>query len=344
MSETAVDISPKPPSLVEGPSEITEDLVFSHVMERVLSLNPICIRILKIWMKYHRFNDFHFFIDAWFLLDPDTPSLSFRPYKIGPDMHDLPNVIYTKLILLTLWDFEHFKAKKSHVPDSLWMTLTKDDFEQWCLTSNYELPDDSEMTSISLDLTEDFDDFNLASLFDLPADDETMSIFADIADNCDNLTLASIVEPPNAQNHTSVNPPGAYGLSQTSVNLSAQNGEHFNACTIKNDQETKDIILDIDDSDQVSKKTIVDIQNPDEDATRTMFDIENQELAAFPVDVHLPDTNQSSLVDNSLELYHHGENAPTNLSNTKSESPKEHNTANTTMTNQPLLSPLCDKH
>ncbi|KAL7565141.1 hypothetical protein ACA910_021521 [Epithemia clementina (nom. ined.)] len=329
MSETAVDISPKPPSLVEGPSEITEDLVFSLVMERVLSLNPTCIRILKIWMKYHQFNDFHSIFDSWLLLDPDTPSASFCPYIIGLDTHDLPNVVYTKLILLTLWDFEYAKATNTRVSDSLRMALTKDDFEQWCIASNYELPDDSEMTSISLDLTKDFDDFNLASLFDLPADDEMMSIFADIPDSCDNWTLASIFVPPNddaailtspdphfhAQNHTSVNPPEAYGLSQTSVNLSAQNGEHFNACTIKNDQGTKDIILNIDDSDQVSKKTIVAIQNPDDNATKTMVNIENQELAALPVDVHLPDTNQSSLVDKSLELYHHGENAPTNLSN-----------------------------
>ncbi|KAL7569160.1 hypothetical protein ACA910_016986 [Epithemia clementina (nom. ined.)] len=179
-------------------------------------------------------------------------------------MHDLPNVILTKLILLTLWDFEYMKATQTRVPDSLRMALTKDDFEQWCIASNYELPDDTEMTSISLDLVEDFEDFNLASLFDLPAvdasffdlpaDDEMMSIFADIPDSCDNWTLASIFEAPNddaailtssdphfhTQNHTSVNPPEAYGLSQTSVNLSAQNGEYFNACTIKNDQGTTD--------------------------------------------------------------------------------------------------------
>ncbi|KAL7578837.1 hypothetical protein ACA910_016057 [Epithemia clementina (nom. ined.)] len=260
------------------------------------------------------------------------------------------------------------KATKALVPDSLWMTLTNDDFEQWCIASNHALPDDGEMTSISLDLTEDFDDFNLASLFDLPADDasffdlpaddEMMSIFAAIPDTCDTWTLASIFEPPNddaailtssvpyfhAQNHTSVNPPEAYGLSQTSVNLSAHHEEHFNACTIKDDQGTKDTIIDIDDSDQVSKKTIVAIQNPDEDTTKTMVDIEHQKFAALPVDVYLPDTNQSSLVDKSLELYRHGENAPTNLSNTKSESPKENNMANTAMTNQPLLSPLCGKH
>ncbi|KAL7581735.1 hypothetical protein ACA910_022272 [Epithemia clementina (nom. ined.)] len=215
-------------------------------------------------------------------------------------MYDLPNVIHTKLILLILWDFEYLKATNTRVPDSLWMALTKDDFEQWCIASNYELPDDSEMTYIFLDLTEDFDDFNLASFFDppaddasffdLPADDEMMSIFADIADNCDNWTLASIFDAPNddaaillspdphfhAQNHTSVNPSETYGLSYTSVNLSAQNGEQFNAY-----QETKDTTLDIADPDQVSKRTIVGIDNPDEDATKTMVDIDNQDLLFY---------------------------------------------------------------
>ncbi|KAL7569558.1 hypothetical protein ACA910_013927 [Epithemia clementina (nom. ined.)] len=340
MSETVIDMSPKPPSLVEGTSEISEDLVFTHVMERVLNLNPTCIRILKIWMNYIGFDDFHSIFDDWALIMPDNPSTRFCSYKIGQDMHDLPNVILTRLILLTLWDLKHMRATKARVPDSLWMALTKDDFEQLSIASNHELPEDSEMTSISMDLTDDFDDCNLvslldlpadnASLFDLPADDEMTSIFADIADNCDNWTLASIFEPPNddaailpspdphfhAQNHTSVNSPEAYGRSHASVNLSAENREQFNACAIKNDQKNKGTIIDIDD--QVFKKTIVGIENPDEDATTTIVDIENQELASLPVDVHLHDTNQCPLVDQSLELYYHGENAPTDLITTKS--------------------------
>ncbi|KAL7580756.1 hypothetical protein ACA910_001038 [Epithemia clementina (nom. ined.)] len=309
--------------------------------------------------------------DKWRI---STPSLGNRsgapppltPQPFTPSAHGTPSSNMSSNSSVSFQELSNFRkstksdatAYETRVTDSLRMALTKDDFEQWCIASNYELPDDSEINSISLNLTEDFDDLNLVSLFELPAGDEVTSIFVDIADNDDNWTLASIFEPPNddaailtssdphfnAQNHTPGNPPEAYGLSKTSVNLSAQNGEPFYACTIKNDQGTKDIILDIDDSDQISKKAIVAIQNPDEDATKTMIDIENQELAPLPVDTHLPDTNQYPLVDKSLELYHHGENAPTDLSNTKSESPKGHNMANTAMTNQPLLSPLCGKH
>ncbi|KAL7578665.1 hypothetical protein ACA910_009807 [Epithemia clementina (nom. ined.)] len=233
------------------------------------------------------------------------------------------------------------KATKALVSDPLWMVLTKDDFEQWCIASNHELPDDSGMTSISLDLTDDFDDCNLASLFDLPADDEMMSMFADIADNFDNWNLALIFEPPNddaaipgpdlhfhAHNHTSANPLEAYGLSHTSVNLPAQNGEQFNACDIKI----------IGDPDKDTKKTFVAIDNLDKETKKTIGGINNHEITVLPLTVHLHATNHSSSVTKSLDPYHHGEDSLTDLSPTQSS--MKHNMKYPSMNNQTLQSPL----
>ncbi|KAL7572862.1 hypothetical protein ACA910_004517 [Epithemia clementina (nom. ined.)] len=248
-------------------------------------------------------------------------------------------------------------ATKTFVPASLWMKLTNNEFDQWCIASNYELPVDDailvtpasiKVTSTFFDITDDYEDWNLLLLFELPNNDEMTSVFADIADNFDNWNLASIFELPNddadklpssdphfhAQNNTSVNPPDAYELSHTSVHLSPQNGEQFNACNIKI----------IDDPDKDTKKTFVGTDKLDKETKKIINGTNNQEITVLPLMVHLNDTSHCSLVDKSWIPYFHGENAPTDLFTTKSEPPKEHNTANTVMINQPLLSPLWGKH
>ncbi|KAL7565952.1 hypothetical protein ACA910_008410 [Epithemia clementina (nom. ined.)] len=174
-------------------------------------------------------------------------------------------------------------ATKTLVPASFWMKLTNNEFDQWCIASNYELPVDDailvtpasiKVTSTFFDITGDYEDWNIASLFELPADDEMTSMFADIANNFDNWNLASIFELSNddadmlpcsdphfhAQNNTSVNPPDAYGLSHTSVHLSAQNGEQFNVCNIKiigdPDKDTKKTFVGTDKLDKETKKLL----------------------------------------------------------------------------------------
>ncbi|KAL7570775.1 hypothetical protein ACA910_014405 [Epithemia clementina (nom. ined.)] len=81
-----------------------------------------------------------------------------------------------------------------------------------------------------------------------------------------------IMSDNNLGDHIFIDPSEEYALNPTFVHLSAENGKQFNACAIKNDQETKDNNIDIDDSDQVTK-TIVGIENHDEDATKTMVNI-----------------------------------------------------------------------
>ncbi|KAL7577137.1 hypothetical protein ACA910_019739 [Epithemia clementina (nom. ined.)] len=134
--------------------------------------------------------------------------------------------------------------------------------------------------------------------------------------------------------NTFIDPPEEHALNSTFFCLSADNGEPFKACVTKI----------IDDSDQVTKKAPVDIDNPDEDAMQTKVDAKCQELAFSPIGVQVPNASHCSLVDKSWNPYCHGENAPTVLFTTKSALPKDHSTANTVMTNQPLLSPLCGKH
>ncbi|KAL7565444.1 hypothetical protein ACA910_020829 [Epithemia clementina (nom. ined.)] len=280
-----------------------------------------------------------------------------QSYKRGKTRYDLPTVILAKLHLITIWALNQMAATKTFVPASLWMKLTNNEFDQWCIASNYELPVDDailvtpasiKVTSTFFDITDDYEDWNLALLFELPADDERTSMFADIADNFDNWNLASIFELPfdeadmlpssdphfHAQNNTSVNPPDAYGLSHTSVHLSAQHGEQFNACNIKI----------IGDPDKDTKKTFVGTDTLDKETKRKIGGTNNQEITVLPLMVHLNDTSHCSLVDKSWIPYFHGENALTDLFTTKSEPPKEHNTANTVMINQPSLSPLCGQH
>ncbi|KAL7569557.1 hypothetical protein ACA910_013926 [Epithemia clementina (nom. ined.)] len=125
-------------------------------------------------------------------------------------------------------------------------------------------------------------------------------------------------EEPSHMMHTisDDNSPEDYELSHTLVHLFAENGEKFNAYTIKiiedTDKETNNSIIVIDDPDQVTMKGPVDIDYPDEDLTKTNVNIEHPDLVIVTFDDHLPDQSNS----------------------------KKHNKENTIMTNPTLLSPL----
>ncbi|KAL7562525.1 hypothetical protein ACA910_008232 [Epithemia clementina (nom. ined.)] len=396
MSEPPIDMSSTSPFLEEEQHEITNNQVFTHVIEKVLQIKPAHVTSIQGWMYYHGMDTFRDIIDmiSW---TPDDQIHDLQGYKIGNTMHDLPLVVLTKLKLITKWALEQIASMKIILPNSIWLALDKDTYNQWHIAYNqwrflsvsqgitvtpthkfmYSLSDEpkisgsitsmflnpsvvehdhsvpntnnqSEGTSVVPDYqsepyqqhhniagnsyrtikhesaedmhqviphaNDEHVDITSSDLHLDPSAEETHSTLSP-----DHNTICNYsAEEPSHMMHTisDDNPPEDYELSHTFVHIFAENGEKFNACTIKiiedTDKETKGSIIVIDDPDQVTMKGPVDIDYPDEDLPKTNVNIAHPDLAIVTFDDHLPDQSNS----------------------------KKHNKENTIMTNPTLLSPL----
>ncbi|KAL7575695.1 hypothetical protein ACA910_011512 [Epithemia clementina (nom. ined.)] len=211
MPETPAHMSSISPYLEEEQDKVTDDQVFTHVVEKVLMIKPVHVRCLQNWTYYHGMDTFGDVIDMISLmLDQQVQDL--QSYKRGKTRYDLPTVILAKLHLITIWALNQMTATKTLVPASLWMKLTNNEFDQWCIASNYELPADDanlvtpaslNMTSTFFDIADDNADWNLASLFELPVDGALTSTFVDITDDFDHWNLASLFDLPDYDTITS---------------------------------------------------------------------------------------------------------------------------------------------
>ncbi|KAL7568575.1 hypothetical protein ACA910_002687 [Epithemia clementina (nom. ined.)] len=123
------------PFVQEETNVIIDEQVFMHVVDKVLQLPPDRVKAVREWMGYHGVDKFSDIINL-ILENLDQQLLqAIQSFKVGKSISDLPLVVLTKLTFITLWAMEQIASMNTTLPNSIWLALDKDTFNQWCISS-----------------------------------------------------------------------------------------------------------------------------------------------------------------------------------------------------------------